>query len=471
MELSDQQGSCVKHITTALKNGTSNFDAQAIFGPNCPPTQLVRIDGFAGTGKSTILPFILDDIGFDPKTIAFCAPTGKAAKVMRTKLRDQNFPNAEARTIHSAIYRAKPAPISKLEADLANHKEQLAKITSEIRDYHAEKYGNDETAPKVSLDQHPKVQQQRNLIARLERELDNAYDADELAFQINPDSSIADAQLIVVDEFSMVGRRMAEDLMSFGVPILAMGDPGQLPPVKDEDFLALGDPDFFLSEIHRQAADNPIIYLSRLAREGEDLPYGDYGNGVIVMDRQRFDYTGSFEDRPQFICGKNDTRWRVTQMLRQDFGFTDDPRNVIGPRRGEPLVVKKNTKEYPNLVNGTDCIALTDFDLIPGNCVYPMSFQDDEGTRYEEKKVFQGRFEEHYSRKAGKFTGPKFQTYRAQKNSIVMDWNYVATAHSAQGSQWDNCVIIDESSVFRADANRWLYTAVTRAAKTLVVLR
>ena len=119
MELSTQQGQCVKHVVSAIKSGKSNFDAQAMFGSDSPPTQLVRIDGFAGTGKSTILPFILDDLGFDPKTVGFVAPTGKAAKVMRTKLRDQKYANADARTIHSAIYRAKPAPVSKLEADLA----------------------------------------------------------------------------------------------------------------------------------------------------------------------------------------------------------------------------------------------------------------------------------------------------------------------------------------------------------------
>lgn len=435
---------------------------------------LYMADHYIVTHNSTILPFILDDLGYDPKMVAFVGPTGKSAKVMRTKLRDQQYPNCNATTVHAAIYRAKPAPVARLEADVAAHKEQLAHLIEEARQDH---YINNpdnpegEERPDLNLNNNAKVTQQRKLIQRLEHELEHAYDNDELAFQINPDSVVTDAQLIVVDEFSMVGKRMANDLLSFGVPILAMGDPGQLPPVKDEDFLALGEPDFFLSEIHRQAEGNPIIHLSRLAREGEDLPYGDYGDGVIVMDRQQYNYDGTFEHRPQFICGKNDTRWRVTQMLRTDFGFVDGPRSGIGPRATEPVLVKKNTKEYSNLVNGTDCIALSDFDLVVGQATGLFSFSDDEDAQFKEKTVFQGRFEEHFSRKTGQFTAPKFQTYRAQKRSIVMDWNYVCTAHSAQGSQYDHVVVIDESHVFRAEANRHLYTSITRAAKTLVVLR
>jgi len=454
MELSQQQGQCVKHITSLLK------------GTSAPP--LVRIDGFAGTGKSTILPFILEDLGYEPNHVAFVAPTGKAAKVMRTKLRAQRYPNCITSTIHSSIYRAKPAPVARLEADLAAHKEKLAEITQEI---HLEYYSHDDAAPKLNLNEHREVVTQRKLIERLEKELDNAYDEDKLSFQINPDAAIQMAQLIVVDEFSMVGTRMADDLMSFGVPILAMGDPGQLPPVEDEDFLATFKPDFFLSEIHRQAADNPIIHLSKLAREGEDLPYGDYGNGVVVMDRRDYDYTDGFDNRPQFICGKNDTRWRITQMLRKDFGFTPNEREVVGPRKGEPVIVKKNHKDYPNLVNGSDCIARADFNLEYGKASGLFSFEDDEGVRYDQRMVFQGKFEEHFSRKAGKYTGAKPVTYRAIKRDLVMDWNYVITAHSSQGSQWDNVVVIDESPVFRKDANRWLYTAVTRAAESLIVLR
>jgi exodeoxyribonuclease-5 len=43
--------------------------------------------------------------------------------------------------------------------------------------------------------------------------------------------------------------------------------------------------------------------------------------------------------------------------------------------------------------------------------------------------------------------------------------------HKAQGSQWDNIVLFDESWAFREFRDRWLYTGITRAAKTLTLVR
>ena len=60
----------------------------------------------------------------------------------------------------------------------------------------------------------------------------------------------------------MVGEEMARDLMSFGKPILVLGDPGQLPPVSGGGFFTEQEPDYLLTDIHRQARDNPIIQLA-----------------------------------------------------------------------------------------------------------------------------------------------------------------------------------------------------------------
>ena len=42
--------------------------------------------------------------------------------------------------------------------------------------------------------------------------------------------------------------------------------------------------------------------------------------------------------------------------------------------------------------------------------------------------------------------------------------------HKAQGSQWDDVVLFDESFAFREHSARWLYTGLTRAAKTVTVV-
>jgi len=43
--------------------------------------------------------------------------------------------------------------------------------------------------------------------------------------------------------------------------------------------------------------------------------------------------------------------------------------------------------------------------------------------------------------------------------------------HKSQGSQWNSVVVLDESFVFKQDAARHLYTAITRAAERVVVAR
>lgn len=427
------------------------------------PEPLTYLAGFAGTGKSTLLPFILEDSGINPRDVWFCAPTGKAAKVMRTKLRDQKYPNSDATTIHSAIYRAKPAPVATLEDDLERHEEEFARLMERVRNTITNGSPNDLTH---------KVDTQKKLIARLREELSEAYREDRINFQLNPDSAIQMAQLIVVDEASMVGKIMAKDLMYFNVPVLAMGDPGQLPPIEDDAGLTANRPDFFLTEIHRQAQNNPIIHLSMLAREGKDLPYGKYGTEAEVVDRREFQevYT-DITKRPQFLCGTNKSRWKTNQSLRQDFGYVRRAGDVVGPKEGEPLIVKRNMKEYPNLVNGTECTALSSADLNYGDAYFPFSFECDAGVEYRNKNVYQGLFEEHFSKKANGFTANERAAFRAKKQTINMDWGYCFTVHAGQGSQWDDVVLIDESHCFRKDANRHLYTGVTRAAKTLKVLR
>jgi len=437
--LSDKQASAVRGCVNQIKDGAP----------------ITLFDGYAGTGKSTVLPYIIDDLGFDPNTVAFMAPTGKAAKVMRQKLR-KIYSGAMASTIHSAIYRAKPAPIGQLETELYNHQ-------TELQNYLAAKAEAGEPADKAFC------AHLRKAVARLEMELESLYRDDKLNFQLNVDSLVQNASLIVIDERSMVNERMGEDLKHFGVPILAIGDPGQLPPVEGE--MAFGvRADFFLSEIHRQAADNPIIRLATMARNEEDIPYGVYGEGIECMRRKDYNHDYEAEEQPQILCGTNKTRWRNTQLMRMNFGIIEDEKHVLGPRTGEPLIICKNNKEYPQLVNGASAIAASDGELVNAQTAMEMSFEDEDGTLYENKKVFQGLFEEHYSKTPGKYTAAGSLAYRAKMKTINVDWGYVITVHKSQGSSWKNVVVIDESGCFRKDAARHLYTAITRAEERLTIL-
>jgi exodeoxyribonuclease-5 len=69
------------------------------------------------------------------------------------------------------------------------------------------------------------------------------------------------------------------------------------------------------------------------------------------------------------------------------------------------------------------------------------------------------------------FTGAIEQVeWPQRKRYDEFDFGYVLTVHKAQGSQWDDVVLFDESFAFPDSRDRWLYTGVTRAAKRLTVV-
>lgn len=398
-------------------------------------------EGYAGTGKSTVLPFMIEATGLELKDIGFMAPTGKAAKVMTRKMRDQNM-GAVATTIHKQIYRPKGLSAFSIEAEIFALNQRLP---------HA---GGDETR---------EINQK---LSQLNRDLQRAYMEDTPSFQINPESAVSECKLLVIDEASMVSEEVADDLRSFGVPILAIGDPGQLPPVGGRPGFCNRKPDHLLEEIHRQAADNPIIWASMQIRAGKDLPVGEHGGGLLRVVRvSDDDVTYDMTRDVQIICGTNRLRWEITRNTRRLCGF-----DYMGPMTGEMMICIKNSKDYP-LVNGSMGIVTADTGTLKsGDITCKMFMQDEDGTNYE-LKCLQAVFEETYLGK-GQSTSPPRAIFMAKQNASVhqFDWAYAITCHKSQGSQWDEVVVHDESMMFRDEWKRWLYTAVTRAAERLTVV-
>ncbi|MFZ8009183.1 AAA family ATPase, partial [Bacillus licheniformis] len=166
-------------------------------------------------------------------------------------------------------------------------------------------------------------------------------------------------KLIVVDEASMVDGQIMSDLRSFGVKILFIGDTGQLPPVsqnKNEEFLQMfNNPDFTLTEIHRQAAENPIIYLSMLARTKQKIEPGTYGkNGeAVVITHSTWETMKEhfYEKADQIICGYNRTRKHLNSEIRKFLGYESD-----FPLEGDKMICLKNdwnkNLDDISLVNG-----------------------------------------------------------------------------------------------------------------------
>ena len=158
--------------------------------------------------------------------------------------------------------------------------------------------------------------------------------------------------LLIVDEASMIGTKILDDLKSFGIPILFVGDQGQLPPVGDSAGVDLSKPDANLSKIHRQAEGNPIIRFSRDIREGKYIPYGKYDDKVWKFSkskhREYIDKLLSNYDieRDVFLCGFNRTRNTLNKEVRKECNFTGKT-----PQIGEKIICLRNNKTL-GLFNG-----------------------------------------------------------------------------------------------------------------------
>lgn len=266
-------------------------------------------------------------------------------------------------------------------------------------------------------------------------------------------SELEHLSLIVIDECSMVDKEMGEDLLSFGIPVLVLGDPEQLPPVSGGGFFTGQQPAYMLTEVHRQAADSPIIRLATEIREGRFQPRPFHEKGLVVTDRRSLQ-PGLVTSADMVIVGKNDTRQKYNKRLRE-IGKRTSPY----PGRGEPVLCLRNDRSV-GAFNG-DLFTVVRAQVNEGTV--SLRVADAESDRAPIKiKVLKDFFEDDVA--ASKL--PFKELYGTQQ----FTFGYAITCHKAQGSQWPNVCVFDESRTFREDARRWLYTAVTRAADHLTLV-
>jgi exodeoxyribonuclease-5 len=250
----------------------------------------------------------------------------------------------------------------------------------------------------------------------------------------------------------MVDAELGRDLMSFGAPLLVLGDPAQLPPIQGGGFFTDAEPDAMLTEVHRQAQDDPIVRLSMEVRAGRALIPGSYGETEVVT-RDRLDGRRVI-DADQVLVGRNATRRAYNARLRERRGLAG-----ALPLAGDKLVCLRNNRRK-GLFNG----ALWTVKERPSmrRDIIRMQLRPDDmiGSRGVRVSV-----------RAECFTGAIEELqWPLRKRYDEFDYGYVLTVHKAQGSQWDDVVLFDESFAFQDSRQRWLYTGVTRAAKRLTVV-
>ena len=277
----------------------------------------------------------------------------------------------------------------------------------------------------------------------------------EAIFKLNTSGPAQDAALIVIDECSMVDETIGRDLMSFDVPILVLGDPAQLPPLRGGGFFTNADPDVMLTDIHRQAADNPIIQLATKVRQKEPLEYGRYGDSRIISakDVTSDDVLGA----DQVLVGTNRSRHLYNQRIRELLGY-DDPL----PVKGDRLVCIRNDRKKQIFNGGLfEVLDRRLNDRKADQVRLRLTSEDFPTRRAVSVKVREEFF----------LGGAEDIDWRELRGLQQFNYGYALTVHKAQGSQWNDIVLFDESRVFGEDRWRWLYTALTRASQTVTVVR
>ena len=275
-----------------------------------------------------------------------------------------------------------------------------------------------------------------------------------------------DADLVVIDEASMIGQSVHEDLLSYGVPLLYVGDHGQLPPI-NESFNLMQDPMLRLETPHRFSENSPLIKLSMLARLEGKIPFGEFSDKVKKLPKSEISKNNGdisnfvkskslLNGSAVIVCGFNKTRIGLNAKIRDHNEFTEHT-PMIGDR---VICLKNNKRSNVPLYNGAHG-TIRHITKNP-HLDYARSVIEMDGVNED---MFRGKM------LYGAFAQEKFNSYETGPGKEVFDYGYAITAHKSQGSEFEKVMVIEEGKyVWRENWNKWLYTAVTRSSDQLLIV-
>ena len=274
-------------------------------------------------------------------------------------------------------------------------------------------------------------------------------------------------KLIIVDEVSMMPLAMWNLLLSHRIPIIALGDPFQLEPI-GEDNGVLKNPHIFLDEIMRQAKESEIIRLTMDIRDGKPISLFK-GNEVQVLAQSELN-SGMLSWADQILCGKNDTRKGINACRRKELFNIEDPI----PIEGDKIICLRNNYEKASvwdespLVNGMigtiqDIKIRNNVPFVGTSMVADFKIDTDifEDLNFDYNRFITG---------VGFMEGKSIKKVPRKWRPIEFDFGYCITTHKAQGSQYDRVLVLEEY-LRGGQHDRWLYTACTRSAEKLVVIK
>jgi len=436
------------------------------------------LTGYAGTGKTTTLREALKELDISWSRVCFMTYTGKASLVLREK-------GIPANTVHSSIYVPTVTTEEKLpKMERRETSEEYSKRVEELR-----------VSKKIPIKKR-------------------------LAFRKKAKDQIkAMYDIFIIDEVSMISKEMMDEIMSFELKVLVLGDIGQLNPVKGAVNDLLLKPDHNLEEVHRQAKESPFIKLTELIRKGRsnEIGYGWYGDNIVFLREINWD-SHLIRTADQILCWKNSTRKEINNLAR--WHYEKDTSKIID--EGEKLICLKN--DYSVGMNNPTLLAIkgrenlnASSDLLESVSDIPLKEQARfynlplvngmigyasnvvtgtkevigetsidliailEGEKIKEEKTLKidfrptfGREHEYYDKIPIDLPtirdGKKIDHLKTKNGKGYFDYGYAITVHKSQGSEFDNVLVVNEMPYNFKDYDKWLYTALTRHKKNLVVV-
>lgn len=373
------------------------------------------ISGYAGTGKSTLIKFIIAAMNLYPNEVRYVAYTGKAANVLKNK----GCPGAT--TAHKLIYHAKLMPNGKYFF-----------------------------TPKKPFE--------------MEREI----------------------KVVVVDEVSMLPKKMWDLLCDYNFYILACGDPEQLPPVpdgkEDPNNHILDHPHIFLDEIMRQAQESEIIRLSMHIREGKPLMTFPVQNEQVMIFDKRDLTSDMLLWADQVLCATNRNKIALNQQMRQAYGFLPEVQigdkiinthneweicsNLENPLTngviGKIKQIEQQDWEYPYWIRNEKLVVPVLMATISG---------DEEG---EEFIMLPFDYTEIMTGQPSLSGKEEYTIMKRLEMAVPLHANfgYAITVWKAQGSEWGKVLLFQEPGWPKQpdERRRYMYTGITRAVDKLVVI-
>lgn len=297
--------------------------------------------------------------------------------------------------------------------------------------------------------------------------VDSTSSSNEPLFSL-PKAPCADKDLLIVDEASMLGKKLYEELMHWKpnkAPVLFVGDKEQLEPVKDTWGPDLDNPTAALTQVHRQAEGSQIISFATAIRQkkGEkwlaDWKEADENTVHIRagLDEALFWYLKNRQENKDSILltYTHAVRTEINDTIRAVLNYNEP----LCP--GDRILIRVNSGRT-GLMNG-EIVTVKKAERQRTKTWWKVHLEERKEPIWVNEELIEKSVGEYW-KWYGTLT-PKMK---------VFPWIHVwrgdcITVHSSQGSSWQEVGFIWDDAFRRAQkmkkdfARRFLYTGVTRA--------